>query len=104
MHNFLCHLRFTLYTKLSERKGSNAVSFWNASTILFIYLNYFLFSDASMAEDQGSEDETITTPSQESPFAENQRRKFAKKRGQPLKCIHVLYYHVFPTAIFEVFL
>ncbi|XP_059215616.1 uncharacterized protein LOC131993639 [Centropristis striata] len=36
--------------------------------------------DASMAEDQGSEDETITTPSQESPLAKNQRRKFAKKR------------------------
>ncbi|XP_076593889.1 uncharacterized protein LOC143324953 [Chaetodon auriga] len=36
--------------------------------------------DASMAEGQGSDNETITTSSQESPFAKNQRRKFAKKR------------------------
>ncbi|XP_034538605.1 uncharacterized protein LOC117812108 isoform X3 [Notolabrus celidotus] len=36
--------------------------------------------DASMAEAQGSENETSTTSLQESTFAPNQRRKFAKKR------------------------
>ncbi|XP_065818677.1 uncharacterized protein [Labrus bergylta] len=37
-------------------------------------------NDASMADVQGSEDETSTTTLQESSFAQNQRRKFAKKR------------------------
>ncbi|XP_041666279.1 uncharacterized protein LOC121524831 [Cheilinus undulatus] len=35
--------------------------------------------DASMAEGQGSEDETIITSLQERTFAQNQRREFAKK-------------------------